>query len=283
MVSADLEQQRHECSAARRRLDRVLAADPSRLEARLRRANIALLAGEHDAARRDCIAVAQAGALAPGAICLASAMTGPGSLDRARSIVAAVPVSAGTPPELARWQLLTAADLASRAGDDPAALALFEKAYARDGTSEEARARLAEALRARGDERRALALAREPNPSLARMLTGLRAALALGDRRAADMRREIEASFALARRRGEMPHDREEGLFALYVERDSARALKLARRNSDAQKDTEDLRLLIDAAVAAGDFEALRDARSWLESTGFEDREAAARLHEAGI
>ena len=76
MVSADLEQQRHAFDAARRRLDRVLAADPRHAQARLKRANLGLLAGEYAAARRDCLGVALAGHIRPGAVCLAAALAG---------------------------------------------------------------------------------------------------------------------------------------------------------------------------------------------------------------
>ena len=51
LIAAELAQQRHEFDAARRSLDRVLAAQPRQLEARLMRANIGLLTGEFDAAR----------------------------------------------------------------------------------------------------------------------------------------------------------------------------------------------------------------------------------------
>ena len=67
-----------------------------------------------------------------------------------------------------------------------------------------------------------------------------------------------------------------------HVERDPARALTLARRNFDVQKDTADLRLLVEAAAAAGDAATLREARRWLESTGVEDYVARSRLKEAG-
>ena len=48
------------------------------------------------------------------------------------------------------------------------------------------------------------------------------------------------------------------------------------------QKDTPDLRLLVDAALAAGDSASIASAREWLAKTGFEDRVVAARLREAG-
>jgi hypothetical protein len=65
------------------------------------------------------------------------------------------------------------------------------------------------------------------------------------------------------------------------VDGDAERALALARRNFALQKDTPDLRLYADAALAARDHVAVGELRQWLASTGFEDRAVAARLAEA--
>ena len=281
LLAADLDQRRHEFGLARRRLDRILAADPRHLEARLKRANIGLLTGNFIAARRDCLGAMQAGGAVPGTICLAAAMTGPGSLDRARRLLAALPLPDDGAEQLARWKLLTAADLALRAGDSSVAIGLLERAHARDPADEEARARLAEALLGLGDAAQALAIADAPAPSLARQVTKLRAASALGDARLTEIRSELEASFALARRRGET-HDREEALLALYVSGDARRSLQLAQRNFGRQKDTADLRVLVESARAAGDAPALRAARRWLETTRFQDQVVEVKLREAG-
>ena len=98
----------------------------------------------------------------------------------------------------------------------------------------------------------------------------------------ASARRELDTLLAVGRRRGTTPHLREEGELALYVDRDAARALVLARQNFALQKDTPDIRLLLGAAVAAGDKPTLAELRRWLASTGFEDRVVAARLKAAG-
>ena len=78
-----------------------------------------------------------------------------------------------------------------------------------------------------------------------------------------------------------MRHEREEALLALHADHDAPRALELARRNFARQKDTADLRLLVEAARAAGDREALGAARDWIEASGFEDRVVAAQLARA--
>jgi len=282
LAAADLAQRRHEFHRARELLSRVLDTAPRHAEARLKRANVNLLMGYFDAAREDCLGVLQSGAVLPGTICLASAMTGPGSLERARRLLASLDAAGPAPVEITRWRLMTEADLALRAGDPDAALKHLERASALDPADEEARTRLAELLHAMGRDARALEVASPPGASLARLVIGLCAAEAIGDPRVTGYRREIDELLEVLRRRGEQRHERERAQLALSADGDAGRALELARQNFAIQKDTPDLRLLIDAALAAADRDSLRFARGWLTATGFEDRVADARLREAG-
>jgi hypothetical protein len=281
IAAADAAQSRHDFAAAAAALDRLLAADPRDLEARLMRANLRLLAGEFEESRRDCRAAFAAGGLYPGTVCLAAAQTGPGSVARARGMLAALGDADTGDIELRRWRLLTEADLAARAGDARAAAGLLERAHALDPAHEEARTLLAELRLDLGDPARALELTLAPEPSPARRVVRLRAALALGDARAADWRRELVVALESDRRRGIAPHLREEGQVALYLDRDAAGALQLAQQNFATQKDTRDLRLLAEAAAAAGDEPAFGRIREWLSLTGFEDRSVERRLDDA--
>jgi Tetratricopeptide repeat len=282
VAAADLAQQRHEFSAARGLLDRALAARPDDAGAHLQRANVALLLGDFRAARADCRAVLASGDALAATICLASAATGPGSVARARRLLAAIDQRDDLPAPLAHWQLLTAADLASRDGDPDAALAFLSRAHALDPAHEETRARLAALLIARGDPRAALRLAAGENVSAALLVIRLRAATDIDPGGAVAARRELDALLEVGRLRATNAHLREAGELALHADRDPRRALVLARENFAVQKDTPDLRLLVEAAIAAGDRVTIRYLRDWLAQAGFEDRIAADRLAKAG-
>jgi hypothetical protein len=99
---------------------------------------------------------------------------------------------------------------------------------------------------------------------------------------ARESRRQLDALLLVARRRGTGRHLREEAELALHVDRQASRAVELARLNFEQQKDTPDLRIFADAAIAAGDRPAMEFLRAWLESTGFEDSMVAAKLAQAG-
>ena len=274
IAAADEAQLRHDFAAARSELDRLLAADPRDLEARLMSANLRLLAGEFDGARADCQRVLETGALYVGTICLASTQTGRNSVQRGRAMIAALGDHGEAANELQVWRLLTEADLASRAGDDDAARALLERAHALDPAHEEALTQLASQLLDAGEPQRALVLASAPGASPSRLVVRLRAAIALGDPRAAKWHHELDEVLAADRRRGIPPHLREEAELALYVDGDYAAALALARQNFATQRDTRDLRLLAAAAKAQGDRAAIAELRGWMAETGFEDRVA---------
>jgi tetratricopeptide (TPR) repeat protein len=282
VAAADLAQQRHDFANARQLLDRAIGADPGDGGARMQRANVALLLGDYEAARRDCLAVLQSGATFPGTVCLASTMTGPGSLQRARRLLTPLDDAGPAAPDIARWLLLTESDLALRDGDARAARDYLARAHALDPDHEETRARLAELLIEQGDAAGALTLARGSTVSAALLVRRIRAAAGIDAGEAASARRELDALLAVGRLRGTTPHLREEGELALFVDRDAARALALARQNFALQKDTPDVRLLLGAAVAAGDKPTLAELRRWLASTGFEDRVVSARLKAVG-
>jgi tetratricopeptide (TPR) repeat protein len=285
LTAADHEQRRHEFQAAMRRLDRVIAAEPHHAGALLMRASIAILLGDFAAARRDCSGVLRAGEALPGTICLASAMTGPGSLARARRVLATLGAAGASSPKVESWRLLTESDLALRDGDPAAALAMLERAHALQPADDEVRTRYADLLLDRGQAARALAIARGPGASLARGVVKARAALALQSTDAARYRSEIEGRLQHEHsyHHHAVPHDREEALVALHLSADAPRAFRHARRNFELQKDTVDLRLLVETAQAAGEVAELRRVRAWLDSTGFEDRVVDTRLRAAGV
>ena len=282
VAAADVAQQRHDFTAARGYLDRALAADPGNAGARLQRANVAQLLGDFIAARSDCRAVLVSGNAFAGTTCLAATATGPGSVARGRKLLTALDRQGEVPAAVARWQLLTAADLASRDGDADAELAFLARAHALDPAHEETRARLAALLVDRGDAKAALTLAAGENVSAALLVARLRAATGIDAGIALAARQELDALLEVGRLRGTRTHLREAGELALRADRDPRRALALARENFAIQKDTPDLRLFVDAAVAAQDHGTIRYLQDWMAATGFEDRVAASRLSKAG-
>ncbi|MBC7916929.1 MAG: hypothetical protein H7Y28_03870 [Rhodoferax sp.] len=77
--------------------------------------------------------------------------------------------------------------------------------------------------------------------------------------------------FAAATLRGDTTHRAEEARFELLLRKNPAQALKLAALNFAVQREPRDARIVLEAAVAAGDSAAAQPARDWLQASGFAD------------
>ncbi|WP_291986464.1 hypothetical protein [Candidatus Accumulibacter sp. ACC007] len=95
---------------------------------------------------------------------------------------------------------------------------------------------------------------------------------------AARLAQTLDDRFAAARQRGDTTHRAEEARFALHLRNDPPRALRLAAENYAVQREPRDARVLLEAAIAAGDPIAAQPARDWLRDSGFENR----RLRDLG-
>ena len=70
----------------------------------------------------------------------------------------------------------------------------------------------------------------------------------------------------------------------LALQKDPKRALEAARENWKTQREPRDARVLMEAALAAGDAAAARDALDWMARTGYGEpryRALAERLRGA--
>ena len=95
---------------------------------------------------------------------------------------------------------------------------------------------------------------------------------------------DLAARFDAARLRGDTVHQKEESRFALGLKGDKARALTLARENYAVQRECADARILLEAALAAGQPQAAEPVLKWMAESQVESvvlRGLAARLKGA--
>lgn len=95
---------------------------------------------------------------------------------------------------------------------------------------------------------------------------------------AARLAKMLDDRFAAAKQRGDTTHRAEEARYQLRLRGDARYALRLAAENYRVQREPRDARILLEAAIAAGDAAAAQSVRDWLGSSGFED----ARLRALG-
>jgi len=270
LLRATIRQSRHEFEPALADLDRLVAVTPDDAQVWLTRAVVLGVRGRYAEGLASC---ARLDALASPLVVAACRAPLLGVTGRARSAAAAL---AGEMRHArsgveAAWAEALLADLAVWSGDPGGAEARLRRLLSRAPADGAARAALADLYldEGRAAEAAALTEGRDEDDGLL-----LRRALAQaqggvrGDGNAPSAAREMAARFEAARLRGDTVHQREEARFALAVERDPARALRLAQQNWLVQREPADARILLEAAVAAGAPRAAAPALSWLADTG---------------
>jgi Tfp pilus assembly protein PilF len=88
---------------------------------------------------------------------------------------------------------------------------------------------------------------------------------------AARLAQMLEDRFAAAKQRGDTTHQAEEARYQLRLRGNAKEALRLAAENYRVQREPRDARILLEAAIAAGDAAAANPVRDWLQASGFED------------
>ena len=173
------------------------------------------------------------------------------------------------------WSLTRLAEIEERRGDAAAAEGAFEQALALGQADVYLMAAHADFLLDRKRPAEVLTLLKDRARADVLLLRLALAAKVIGDAKAPEYARELQARFDAARLRGDTSHRKEEARFALAVHGDVPLALKLARENWAEQREAADARVLLQAALAARDRSAAAPVLKWLTENRFED----VRLH----
>ena len=293
LLRATIRQARHEFDAALADLDRLLSAGGSAREgakppsvsllaqALVTRAVILGVKARYAEALATCARLDGLASPFVGAACRAPLLGLTGhAADAAVALAGLLGQAAG--PSEAAWGRVLLAELARAAGDERGAETLLRSVLALAPSDAAARAALCDLLLddGRAGEVAPLVRGREDDDGLL-----LRLALAEGPGTpSSGAAARVAARFAASRERGDTVHRREESRFALHVERDPARALRLAVANWEVQREPADARVLLEAALAARAPASARPALDWLDTTGIAEprlRALAAALRAA--
>ena len=264
LLRAFAAQHRHDFRGALLQLDAALADDSRNAVARLTRAQVQLVQGRLDLARRDCIALVLNIDSGAGLTCLTALSLRRGDADSAARLADQWLAQTDATDPMRGYMLVLRAEAAGcRQG---AADAWFEKALALSPRDVRALAAYARCLRAAGRNRETVALLgpRPASDGLAFQRTlaawDLHLPGSAGDLRALGRR------FDQARRVGAPVELRDEAEFLLATRQAPERALQLALRNFEQQRDREDVDVLLRSARAADRPAALAGLRDWARS-----------------
>jgi Tfp pilus assembly protein PilF len=215
-----------------------------------------------------------------GIACIANVAAMTGRLAESEHLLATALARSGD-TDLQPWVLTLLAEMATRRGDAATAEARYRQALALDGRDSYLlgayadflldQKRAPEVVQLLGEHTRIDGLLLRY--ALAQQQTPGRAAA----RATAIATAELAARFAAAMLRGDAVHQREQARFELHLRGDAKSALALARQNWAVQKESADMRILLEAAVKAGDKDAAALVLDWVRTNGTQDV-AIARL-----
>ncbi len=266
VLRATLKQSVHNFDGALDDLALALKRDPRNVQAWLTRATVLQVQGKYAEALANCDRLRT---VAPQWIDIACAANVASLSGRAKQSYDSLLSLTSVPGSHKSWVETSLAEITERLGEDSKAEAHYEAAvkagdaYAKGAYADFLldRKRYAEVAALLNGETRADALL-------------LRLALAehtLGDTNAKQRVDALSARFAASRMRGDRVLLREEARFTLHLLQRPKEALALAQENWQVQREPADARILLEAALAAGDSKAAAPVLQWLKETGLED------------
>ncbi len=263
----------HRFAEALADLSAVTAAEPENAEAWAWQAAIHMVRADYTAARSACEGLAPLASLLTATACEAyvDSLTGRATPAASELGDALGLADKDTSAEERVWALTRLAEIEERRGEWAAAEAAFREALALNVADVYLLSAYADFLLDRGRAADVLALLKDRGRADVLLLRLALAAKAANDGRAAQWANELSARFDAARARGDRTHEKEESRFALALRGDAPRALKLAQANLEQQqREPADMRVLLEAALAARSRDAAAPVLQWLETNQVE-------------
>lgn len=253
LVHATILQSRHYFAEARTQLKGILARDPENAQAWLTLATVAQVQGDVGVARRACAQLLDSSdQLVPGA-CLASLDAVTGHAATAYHLLNVLrPQAKAEKVAVRSWIQGILGDTAKYLGDAAGADRHFRAALQLTPGDNFLLADYGDFLLDQKRPQAALDLVKDYSQSDTSFLRQVYAETALGAPQAAADTAEMARRFAALEVRGTRAYRREEAGFVLSLEHDPQRALQLAEENWTVQRAPKDMRVFLEAALAAG-------------------------------
>ena len=273
LVSATILQSRHQFAESRRALQAILQRDPDNAQGWLTLSSVALVQGDMREAQRACAHLLGGSDALVAAGCIAARATVTGNArDGLQVLQALLQQQANEDPVIRSWAHGLMADAAKTLGQARRADAEFKAALQLTPGDNFLVADYADLLLDQGRAREALELTRDYAQSDTSFLRQVLAESALGLPQSRADTAAMASRFRDLEQRGDSRlYAREEARFVLWLLHDPARALKLAQDNWRYQRAPEDMRIYLEAALAAGQPASAQPVLDFLRQTSLED------------
>ncbi|MBQ0833595.1 MAG: hypothetical protein KBT83_13560 [Marinobacter sp.] len=268
VLRATLAQSLHKFEAARQDLNTVLnrsKAPLQRAQALVTLANIELAQGRYDQAKPFCeqLTEERPGLIAASCLAQVAARTG-GAKPAYEKLAATTRFLSRANPQERMWAQGTLGDIAAQLGQRSAA-EHWQQVLSQNPDDLYIRAQLADWYLQNGKPKQALA-ATEAYESVDNLAVIRAIAMRqVNHPNAQALASRLRERFDEALWRGSMLHQRDLARFELDIEQRPENALQHAMANWDSQREPQDTRLALRAALAAQDNTALSQLRDWLK------------------
>lgn len=277
VLRAGLAQFRHDFAGALVDLGKVLERDPRHTQARVLRAVIQIVQARYELASADCRALDHLTSelIVIGCEAMVDGLTG--KVDAAYATLDKAYIAAkNVPPDVQLWVLTRLAELSQRQGKTAAAEAHFKQALALGIPDTFLLAAYADFLLDQQRPVEVVALLKDKIRSDTLLLRLVFAERILNLPAAKEREVTLAARYVAAQLRGDTVHQQEEARFALQVQHDPKKALRLAQENWKVQLEPRDARIFLEAALALNTPGAAQPVLQWLDSSHIEDRKLMA-------
>ncbi len=269
-LAATARQYQHDFPGALSLLDQALVLSPNDANALLIRATIHIVRGDFQLALSDCQRISDLPRGDLGFLCASTAET---LTAKAPAIYKNLAMLSVQPqifdPALRPYALSLMGEIAALQGQNALAMQHFTKLLTMDPEDTRVRLMLADLMLQDNKPAEVLALLTVAPDVDGVLIRRYQAAMAfqksdIADKAKAELEKRVRLNLDL----GLTAHAREEAQYYLYVVPDPALALSRAQVNWNMQHEIDDLRLLIDASVAANQPAAAAPALKWMANAG---------------
>ena len=266
-----IEQYSHQFDAAIASLAKSAALDNRSPEPLSWRSAIFMVQAQYPAALAECERLTPLAEPLLGAGCSAYVRATTGQLQPAFETLVSTVRAEKTSPEMLLWLYTRLAEMAIRLQRNEIAEDYFKSAFKLGITDQFLLGAYADFLLDRQRPAEVLTLLAGWERSDILLLRLALAGRAAKDGRAADWSTQLRDRFRAAALRSDRLHELEAARFELDIEGQPAKALDLASRNYQDQKEPRDAEILMRAALAAKQPRAAVPALDWLRSSKYED------------
>jgi tetratricopeptide (TPR) repeat protein len=271
VLRARIRQSNHEFLPALDDLNRALGSVPNDGQALLDRAGIQTVIGRYDAARADCVRLEPLVAPLYVVVCRAGIAGVTGSAAAAYDELSRALASPRLEKADQCWAESLLGELSSRLGQETRAEQHFRSVLSVCPDDSYARGALADVLLDMKRPAEVVALLADQTRQDALLLRLAIAERAVGASGFDGHLADLSQRFEEAHLRGSSLHRREEARFQLALKDDPERALELALANFQVQREPADVRIALEAALAANKPQAAREVIAFVNTSKLED------------